>query len=143
MLFVKKVREYKISSKMIKSAGSKIYTIGFPSSIVENSRLSFEEMAIKIGSTSYESKDGRIVFLLEDEEAKVGYIEWKEKLQLSENKLTVNDPASAYVPKYSSEHIIRLIRNYDLANSTPMQGLNFIQKLKREVCDLDNENRNL
>ena len=63
MLFVKKVRDYKISSKMIKSAGSKIYTIGYPSSIVENSRLGFEEISIKIGSTSYESKDDRIVFL--------------------------------------------------------------------------------
>jgi len=36
-----------------------------------------------------------------------------------------------------------MIKNYDLANSTPMQGLNFIQQLKSELYQIEKNNGNI
>jgi hypothetical protein len=44
MLFVKKVRAFKVSDKFVKSAREKVYSIGFPASEVLNGNLSFESI---------------------------------------------------------------------------------------------------
>lgn len=48
MLFVKKVREYKVNNKFVKSTGSNVFSIGFPASEIEKGKLSFEEISTKI-----------------------------------------------------------------------------------------------
>ena len=54
MVFVIKVKNYKVSSKFVKSAGEKVYSIGFPSSEVLNGNLSFKSISEKIGAKSFE-----------------------------------------------------------------------------------------
>lgn len=64
MVFVKNIREYKVSSKFIKSVGATVYSIGFPVSEVENGGLSLEYISEKIGASGFEVSEGNIVFLL-------------------------------------------------------------------------------
>lgn len=54
MIFVIKVKNYKISSKFVKSAREKVYSIGFPASEVLNGNLSFESISEKIGAKNLE-----------------------------------------------------------------------------------------
>ncbi len=66
MVFVKNIREYKVSSKFIKSVGATVYSIGFPFSEVENGGLSLAHISEKIGASGFEVSEGNIVFLLND-----------------------------------------------------------------------------
>ena len=50
MIFVQKVKEYKVSSKYVKATVSNVYSIGFPASEVLNGNLSFESISEKIGA---------------------------------------------------------------------------------------------
>lgn len=50
MLFVQKVRAFKVSDKFVKSVKAKVNSIGFPASEVLNGNLSFESISEKIGA---------------------------------------------------------------------------------------------
>ncbi len=52
MVFVMKVKNYKVSSKFVKTMMEKVYSIGFPSSEVLNGNLSFKSISEKIGAKS-------------------------------------------------------------------------------------------
>ena len=64
MIFVIKVKNYKVSSKFVKSAREKVYSIGFPSSEVLNGNLSFESISEKIGAKRFEVKNELVEFYL-------------------------------------------------------------------------------
>ena len=57
MLFVKRVKKYKVSSKFIKSAGSVVNSIGFPVSETEKENLSFEIICKKISAENFKKKE--------------------------------------------------------------------------------------
>jgi hypothetical protein len=48
MVFVQKVRKYKVSSKFVKATISNLHSIGFPASEVEKGKLSFDDISTKI-----------------------------------------------------------------------------------------------
>ena len=52
MVFVMKVKNYKVSSKFVKTMMEKVYSFGFPSSEVFNGNLSFKSISEKIGAKS-------------------------------------------------------------------------------------------
>jgi hypothetical protein len=141
MLFVKKVRAFKVSDKFVRSVREKVYSIGFPASEIEKGKLSFEEISKKIESNSFELKNELVIYCLNNSECKQGYKEWAEIQH--KNELLVREPAPIYSNANNSAHILTMIRNYDLANSTPMQGLGFIQELKLEVQRIDKSNGNI
>ena len=68
MLFVKKVRAYKVGDKFVKSARGKVYSIGFPASEIEKGKLSFEEISTKIESQGFELKNELVIFYLNNSE---------------------------------------------------------------------------
>lgn len=135
MLFVQKVKEYKVSSKNVKAVGSNVYSIGFPASEVLNVNLSFESISEKIGAQRFEVKNGLVEFYLKDLESKKGYKDWVEIQH--KNELLVQEPEPIYSNTFNSQRILAMIRNYDLANSTPMQSMHFIQELKSELSKIE------
>jgi four helix bundle protein len=132
MVFTQRVRVYKLSNKYVKSVGSEVLSLGFPISEVEKGNLSLASVSEKIGATSFEESDGNIVFSLNDIGIKKDYEAWKETIQ-KEIIEVVKEPATLYQRSPDITEIISMIKNYDLANSTPMQGLNFIQHLKNQL----------
>lgn len=66
MVFVERVKAYKITAKFFKSADEIVYSIGFPVSEAEKGRLSLANILEKIGAKGFEESDGNIVFLFND-----------------------------------------------------------------------------
>ena len=54
MVFVIKVKNYKVSSKFVKSMSEKVYSISFPSIEVLNGNLSCKSISEKIGAKSWD-----------------------------------------------------------------------------------------
>jgi len=144
MVFVQKVKEYKVFSKFVKNVGAKVHSIGFPKNEIEKGNFTSESISEKISAKSYEVKDENIVFLLKDGDIKNDYKVWIETLHAENNIEVVKEPAPFYnKPGYDTAEIISMIKDFDLANSTPMQGLNFIQLLKSELNKLEKNNGNI
>lgn len=142
MVFSQKVRAYKVSSKFIKSVGTEVLSLGFPVSEVTKGNLSLASISEKIGAKSFEESDGNIIFSLNDIVIKKDYEAWKETLQ-KEIIEVVKEPVTLYQCPPDTTEIISMIKNYDLANSTPMQGLNFIQQLKMKISEVEESNGNI
>ena len=53
MVFVQKIKEYKVSSKFIKSIGAEVLSLGFPVSEVEKGNLSMANVSEKIGAKAF------------------------------------------------------------------------------------------
>ena len=142
MLFVKQVREYKVNSKFVKSVSAEVLSLGFPVSELEKANLCIESVYEKIGAKAFEKIEGNIVFSLTDIEIKKNYEAWKNSIQeriIKEEK----EPAIQYQRPPDQNEIISMIKNFDLANSTPMQGLTFIQQLKMEIYKVEENNGNI
>lgn len=139
MVFAQKVKNYKVSSKFVKSIGNDVLSLGFPISEVEKRALSLEFISEKINSVSVEEKENNIVFLLRDEHLKNGYQEWITSIE-STNKNKLEEPHADYKCTLNYERIISEIKKYDLANTTPMQSFGFIQQLKENVAQIEAEN---
>ena len=53
MVFVKNVKEYKVSEKFVKSVGAEVYSIGFPVSDIKKGSLSLEFVSTPKIRTGY------------------------------------------------------------------------------------------
>ena len=131
MLFVQRIKAYKISSKFVKSAGAAVLSLGFPLGEVENGNLSLSVISEKIGAKGFKENDRNIVFSLNDAGMKNDYEEWKETIHEGIVK-EMNEPALCrHQP--AADEIISMIKNFDLANSTPMDAMRFIHQLKNAI----------
>ncbi len=135
MLFVKRVKKYKVNSKFIKSVGGVVNSIGFPVTEIEKESLSLEMISAKLKAENFEKKNEDVVFLMNDFEIKNDYEVWEQSIQTSANKV-VNHTNEIYDRTIQLENIATMISNYDLANNTPMQGLSFIQDLKIKIQEI-------
>ncbi len=66
MVFVKNIREYKVSKKFVKSIACDLNCVGFPVSEVEKVSLSLANILEKIAAKGFDENEGNIVFLLND-----------------------------------------------------------------------------
>lgn len=112
MIFVQKVKAYKVSAKFVKRVEANVYSIGFPVSEVEKGHLSFENISEKIGAKSYEIKDKHIVFLIGNADAKRDYNEWTETIQEDKNVVAAKEPAPIYKTRLDMNGVINMIKNY-------------------------------
>lgn len=136
MVFVQHVKAYKVAAKFVKSVGDIVYSIGFPVTEVENGRLSLEFISEKTVAKTYHKTNGNITFQLEDTQLKAAYSNWKQTID-NTRAIEVKEPVEVYKTNY--QKIINRIKQFDLANSTPMQGLSFIQHLKENVIQIEAE----
>jgi|GEM_PF-537282 len=144
MLFVKKVREYKVSSKYIKNVGAEVLSMGFPESEVSKGNLTLDMMCELLGAEKYDDEKEKITFYLKNDIKQVF-----ESLQNG----VVNENSVLYINKINENksesnesninELVSMIKNYDLANSTPMQSLTFIQQLKMEIHKVEKINGNI
>jgi hypothetical protein len=127
MVFTQRVKSYKIITKYIKSIGDYVLSIGFPISEVENNKLSFEKLKNEIGATSYYFESNLVKFNLV-ESVKTNYQEFLKKQLASykQNSETENSTSS-------NQLLVKMINEFDLVNSSPMQSILFVQELKKSV----------
>ena len=138
MVFVQRVRVYKVTAKFIKRLGDTVYSVGFPVREVEKGNLTLAFISEKIEANNSEIIDGNIFFALNDIGIKNDYEAWKkatkdgiiEEIQNSKN--SVAEQQVSY-NKNTNAFLVKMIQEFDLANTTPMQGINFIQELKNHI----------
>ena len=80
MVFVQKVKEYKVNLKFIKSVGDDVLSLGFPISETEKGNLSFENISERIGAKVFEDNKGYIFFRLTYVKRKIGRASCRERV---------------------------------------------------------------
>jgi hypothetical protein len=143
MVVVKRVKTYKVSSKYVKSVREDVYSVGFPVGEVEKGNLPLEDISERIGASGFEIRGNDVVFILAETEVKSNYNIWLETLNKGIAVDLVKEAESSYRSIDNLESIVTMLKNYDLANSTPMQGLNFIHQLKNELNNIQKNNGNI
>ncbi len=140
MLFVKHIKPYKINCNFVKTVGEEVLSLGFPLIETEKENLSFSYISEALGAEKHTENNGQVIFDLKND-LKQHYAVFRdsviEKARVEVNKM----PSHEAVP--FAQELISMIKNFDLANSTPMQGLNFIQQLKKEVQKFEGSNGNI
>ena len=143
MVFSQCVRAYKISVKFVKNVGAKVMSLGFPVSEVEKGNLSLEFISEKIRARKFEARHNNVVFILDNTEVKSNYHIWAETVKQKMAVDMLKEPESPYMSMDVLDGIASMIKDFDLANSTPMQGLNFIQQLKSMLNKREKNNGNI
>lgn len=133
MVFVQRVKVYKVSSKYVKSVGKDVLGLGFPASEVEKGNLTFKTISGAIMAGSYKEEPYGVVFSLK-KDIKQNYLEYYEEIQKLNNIVAEKQLEYNPAPK---DVLVKMIQEFDLANSTPMQGLVFIQELKKHIKTQD------
>ena len=64
MVFVQRLRAYKVSTKFIKIVGDTVYSIGLPVGEVEKGSLSLANILEKIAAKGFEENEGNIIFMI-------------------------------------------------------------------------------
>ena len=132
MVFAKLVKPYKVITKYIKSADAKVTSLGFPVSEVEKGKLSLEVLSEKLSAHRYDFLNGKVTFHL-TEDIKQGFESWRNSIvsEKSEEYNPKPESSKSFAGEANYLEIVAMIKNFDLANSTPMDGLIFIQQLKK------------
>ena len=131
MVFVQKIKPYKVLSKFIKNAGEEVLSIGFPVSELKKSTITTELIAGAIGAAKTEQLEKQLVFNIENTDLKKNYATWRTEI-IEKNKNITIDKINEYSTS-NKDVLIQMIQAFDLANSTPMQGLMFVQELKKQI----------
>jgi hypothetical protein len=144
MVFAQQVKNYKVSTKFVKCVGENVLSLGFPASEVEKGNLAPDIIAAKIRSTKYDVQAQSITFYL-SEKIMQDYHIWKHGIvsEMVEEYKPKPESIKSFAGEANYVEIVAMIKNFDLANSTPMDGLIFIQQLKKEVQKIEANDRNL
>ncbi len=130
MVFTRSVKAYKISCKYVKTVSSEVLSIGFPAQEAGPNAKLLAEIATKLGVVSFEDLDNRVVYALTVGQ-KTGYTYWLASLSNQQPEIVSEQ---IEVPgRENNLNLLGLIEKFDLANSTPMQCMSFIQLLKQKV----------
>ncbi len=133
MVFVQRVKEYKVNSKFVKSVGNDVLSLGFPVSEVEKENLKLQLISEAIGAVEYNKKPYGVGFSLK-KNIKQNFTDFHEEVQKSKSIVAEKHLDHK---KSTNDILVKMIQEFDLANSTPMQGLVFIQKLKNQIKTQD------
>ena len=115
---------YKVNRKFIKKEKKTIFYCGFPSTILNK----IKQQAIEKGFQII-AEDEKII-TVKSVPSNDGYQRWEEQQNL------VKEPEVSYSTQSIKENdFIKQIREYSLENSTPMEAMLFVQKLKQSIKD--------
>lgn len=118
----------------MKSVGAEVLSIGYPVSESVKGMLTLAEIGKLLDGAEFVEINNSIVFCLK-ENLKEGYNNWTTTIMEKEKAMTLRKSSLKEKPDFTE--LVWMIKNYDLANSTPMQGLNFIQHLKTVIQSLE------
>lgn len=114
MWFVQNVKRYKVSAKFVKTVNQDVYSIGFPQHVL---------------------KSGVFDFNFKQEQDTTAYLCYKTKHSIDEQAYVnwCNTALANQTSKQSettTQNIVQQLKQFDVANNTPMQALEFVANLK-------------
>lgn len=123
MVFYKNIKEYKISPKYIKALKTTVLSLGFPKSAWNHSTVTME-LSNQLGLGEATEHETFIEYDL-NVEAKSGFANFKSTLLDAHETQQLTEKEQD-----SKERVLCKLKNFDLANHTPMQAMAFIKELK-------------
>ena len=133
-LFVHHVRDYQAVRKFYKVCNSFVVSIGFP-----------QKSLPSLGCQYIENADGTVSIPVEVEIDEQQFLNWKDHVPLHQKDVPAVPSFSASyhsplpVPDVKTntteDEVLRRLRQYNLAGSTPMQAMLFISELQRMLND--------
>ena len=125
------VHPFKVIKRQLKVLnGEEVAYVGFPASS-EDKYLN--------GRNIIESDDAHKVIGLTEPIDLNAFVEWKKGIELKESTQTGSMTSNSTMPESAghidSGSIIRMVRDFNVANSTPMQCMMFIAQLQGKLND--------
>jgi len=117
-----KMKQYKATKKFIKAAGMDVVSIGFPH---------VGTFADALQAPDETQSTHRVIsidtpFVYED------FIQWKTNVPLKTTPAVSPTPANVEILRAAS--LREKIQNFDLSNATPMECMNFLAAIKKELA---------
>ncbi len=133
-LFVHHVRDYQAVRKYYKGCNSFVVSIGFP-----------QKSLPSLGCQYVVNADGTVSIPVEAEIDEQQFLQWKDNVPLHQKDITatpspsVSHPTPTLKPDAKLDttdaEVLRRLRQYNLAASTPMQAMLFVSELQRMLND--------
>jgi hypothetical protein len=123
-----KQKGYKATKKLVKLIKDEVVSIGFP----PNALSAFMETAHDL--ESYEMHDNSYVLHLKEPVDAAAFQEWRSQLPLQESPAVTKVPKPEIpAPSTSAELILAKLRDFPLADKTPVECMIFLSELKRWI----------
>ncbi|MCL7753304.1 hypothetical protein [Polaribacter sp. Z022] len=121
MWFTQHIKRYKVNSKFVKAVNQQVFSLGFPYSLILKNGLSYQNKQLQ----KIEETQSFTAYKISNINQEKEFINWCTKIvALNSNIIKQNTKPS------SSLTIQQELKNFDLANKTPLQAMEFIAKLK-------------
>ena len=114
MWFLNHVKPYKVSAKFVKTVNQNVFTIGFPQTVLSLNKLQINLKTIK-------EESNYLCYQVNQTISEQEYASW------CNTTLANQTPQQS---KVTTQNIVQQLKQFDVANNTPMQALEFIAKLK-------------
>lgn len=131
MLMVTSIFPYKVHKKWVKNAGEHIYYCGFP----QQNLVKVKQKAL-VNNYSISNEDEKRL-TISNIIANESYEEWQKKQNAVYSIGQISNGVKEEQVKYSTikeTDIIERIRAYPLANHTPIETIQFIMQLQKELA---------
>lgn len=134
-LFVHHVRAYQVQRKYYKVCNHDVVSLGFPQSALPS-----------LGCQYIENADGTLSIPVEAEIDEQQFLQWKAQVPTAQKKPDLTPPLpvtektlpATPAPDRGGAEVLRELKGYNLADSTPMQAMLFLQELQRKLKEKDN-----
>ncbi len=114
MWFTNHIKAYNVNSKFVKTVKQNVYSIGFPQTVLaKHTALS--------NLKQMQDKGGYLCYQIDTVVNEQAYANWCYTVTTTQAKVQTNT---------TSQSIVQQLKAFDVANSTPMQALEFVANLK-------------
>lgn len=127
-LFVKQVRPYEVRKRYVHTVGSDVISIGFPQSVLD-----------KLDLTHAAATDGAEVLKLPAFIDEQQYLLWRDDIETDKPAAPIQAVAQSaplQLPQgmaATDTAVVRRLREFDLANATPMQCMILVSELQTQL----------
>jgi len=132
--FCKLIKAYKPVKQYIKKLNKEVISIGFPISVLEN----VKSLAKEKGYEVKQNDNGEIIRINTGVSCEGSFEEWKNSIKARLPIQNNNKQASNCSFDRRKEAIIEKLKEYSLANHTPIETMQFIMQLQRELAEKEN-----
>ncbi|MDR0907824.1 MAG: hypothetical protein LBM63_04375 [Rikenellaceae bacterium] len=120
--WAKTVKPYKIKKKFVKTVGCEVVSLGFPTSALD--AIVTQSVLEKVEET-----EKQVTFVAPDPLTDEEFNEWKAAVELFETKPKQQDAQT------EATGIARQILDFGIESATPIECMNFLAELKRQIRD--------
>jgi hypothetical protein len=118
---------YKTVKKHIKLLDKDVASLGFPRKVLE------DFLKTEAGISTQTIQDNCCVICLKEPVDGILFEDWKKDLPLYKPEVKACEEVTVAVLPQAERRVINLLKVFSIANSTPMECMNFISEIQKEL----------